>query len=130
MRTLQDFTKDYWVARAISRVLFFAVFITMIIGALLNLVGEVPEPFRDLLYKFIVTLFFSVIAVPGLAIWSSPQFGQGWLSVFNKRLYASAPWENLHDLNKAPIYFVSIAGLLVVLILLVLYVYTNFVLRS
>lgn len=125
----QNFTKDYWIARSISRTIFQVIFITLIIGVILQIVGVVPELFRDLLYKLMVTLFLSVIAVPGLAIWRSPQFVQGWLSVYNTRLYASAPWDNLNELNKALIYFVSISGVLLVFVLLALYVYTNFVLR-
>jgi hypothetical protein len=118
----QDFAKEYWIARAISRTIFRAIFIIMIAGAILKFVGILPEPFRDLLYKLMVTLFFSLIVVPGLAIWGFPQFAQGWLSVYNKRLYASAPWDKLNDLNKALIYFVSLAGLILVVTLFSLYI--------
>jgi hypothetical protein len=115
----QNFTKEYWVGRAIAGTLLIYVFLG---GGVLGLLGlftddgiikiKLSQAHRDLIVTFHFISFFSYLVGPGLAIWKSPQFAQGWLSAPNKRLYASVPWDELSEMNKALDYAVSTLGLI------------------
>lgn len=88
-------------------------------GAILGLLGlftddgiiKLSQTHRDLIVTFYLILFFTYMVGPGLTIWKSPQFAQGWLSAPNKRLYASVPWDELSEMNKALDYAVSLIAL-------------------
>jgi hypothetical protein len=119
----QDFPKEYWAARTIVYRVILAFVLVVLVSGMLVIAGIIiPPPYSDLIYSLGVVLFLGNLAVPGIAIWKSPCFAQGWLSVYNKRLYASVPWGKLNDLNKTLIYFVSISGLILVVVLLSLYI--------
>lgn len=117
----QNFTKEYWIGRAIGYTLF-AIFVFG--GLVLTILGlftddgdgiikiKLSQAHRDLIVTFYFILFFTYMVGPGFTIWKSPQFAQGWLSAPNKRLYASVPWEELSEMKKTLIYVASTSGLI------------------
>ena len=118
----QNFAKEYWIGRAIAGTLLIMFFLG---GAILGLLGlftddgiikiELSQAHRDLIVTFYFILFFTYLVGPGLTIWKSPQFAQGWLSAPNKRLYASVPWDELSEMNKALDYAVSLTTLVAII---------------
>jgi hypothetical protein len=113
----QNFTKEYWIGRAIAGTLLIMFFLG---GAILGLLGlftddgmiKFSQTHRDLIVTFHLVLFFTYMVGPGLTIWKSPQFAQGWLSAPNKRIYASVPWDELSEMKKALVYVASTSGLI------------------
>ncbi|HAE58442.1 MAG TPA: hypothetical protein DCG54_02755 [Anaerolineae bacterium] len=114
----QNFAKEYWIGRAIGYTLF-AIFVFG--GLVLTILGlfsddgiskiKLSQAHRDLIVIFYFILFFTYMVGPGLTIWKSPQFAQGWLSAPNKRIYASVPWDELSEMNKAMTYATSLIAL-------------------
>jgi hypothetical protein len=116
----QNFAKEYWIGRAIAGTLLIMFFLG---GAILGFLGlftddgiiKFSQTHRDLIVTFHLILFFTYAVGPGLTIWKSPQFAQGWLSAPNKRIYASVPWDELSEMNKAMTYATSLIALVAII---------------
>lgn len=107
----QDFGKEYFIGKDISRAIFLGLIAFVLIGSLLVFIKIIiPPPYRDFIFGLVGILFFSMISIPGITIWKYPRFAQGWFSTFNS-FFASAPWDKLNSFKKTLLYAMSCWGL-------------------